>query len=335
MVINRIKSVFQRLRQLGPGERENPFDEFRDLQSDQAEPAQRGAYFPRRYVTDFFEFVKANSSDIEVLSYADLPWEGNRADFAENYLREAKAWEGQLASGERDASKAYVFVQYDVDSRPQRTFALLGDPAHDGIPSNVMIFNKRIDRRRFKTTGEIAFTPYEIDEELLNKRRAEGFVVGYHSNAYEQANYNTAEALEIFDRDVKALVQRYDIAFFSAHGGVPGPDGRNNRDLPFHPDWQERLVWIHNGHYLQCAGQFSDGGHNSPLRDPKKRDLRDFVRTFRPGQRYRILLHPQYYDLNPRVSKRYGGTRWYDKMMRDAVAQPQASLWSKVRLGSV
>jgi len=311
----------------------NPFDEFPDVESDTDVPADRGAYFPLRYVTDFFDFLKEHRSKIEVLTYADFPWEGNRHDVLDNYMCERKAWARQLETGERDKTKAYVLIQYDVDSNPHRAMELLAHPSHDGIRANVMLFNRRIDRRRYKATGEVAYTRYELDEDLLRGREAEGHVIGYHANAYEQADYDQDKALDIFEQDVNALSERFTIRFFSAHGGVPGPDGRNNHDLAFPEHLRERLVWVHNRRTMRFDGQFSDGGHNSPKRDPLQRDLRDFVRTFKPGKRYRILLHPQYYDAEPRLSRRYRGTPWYDKLMKKAAKPGHASLWRGVRLG--
>ncbi|GFO80481.1 MAG: hypothetical protein A49_01080 [Methyloceanibacter sp.] len=310
----------------------NPtLDETADVPGDDYLSPRAGAYFPQRYVTDFFGFLDDHKEDIDVITYADLPW-GDDWNFADNYPGERDAWRAQLATGERDPHKAYVLLQYDVDSFPERTMDLLRQPAHLTCPANVMIFNKRIDRRRLKSMGELAYTEYTLDESLMRTLSKQGFVVGYHTNAYEQGLFDTNRALEIFDRDVRQLSERFKIEFFSAHGGVPGPEGENNCNLPFHPDWRHRLRWVHNGHTLHFDGQFSDGGHNSTKRNPINRDFRDFVRTFKPGNRYRILLHPQYYSDNPLPSRRYGGTPWYDDLMEE-YASGSGSLWEDVALG--
>jgi hypothetical protein len=292
---------------------------------------RRGAYFPRRFLTDLFHFLRQHAADVEVLTYADLPW-GDDCDYRHDYPSEHRSWRGQLASGERDPNKAYIVLHYDVDSHPERTMALLREPSHARIPANVMIFNNRIDRRRLKCSGELSFTNYELDRSLLFDLTEQGFVIGYHTNAYEQALFNMKRALEIFDRDVKELSRTFNIRFFSAHGGVPGPRSKNNRDLAFHPEWQTKLKWVHNGHSLRFDGHFSDGGHNSP-RDPRLRDLRDFVARLRPGRRYRILLHPQYYGTEPRQSPRFSGTPWYDELMEASRVSNSGSLWQKVKLG--
>ncbi|ODR97406.1 hypothetical protein AUC69_12405 [Methyloceanibacter superfactus] len=307
-------------------------DETAEIPGDAFLSPRAGAYFPRRYVTDFFRFIEAHKADLEVITYADFPW-GRDWDFDGGYPEERKAWAKELASGKRNPNKAYIILQYDIDSFPERAMGLLREPTQALCPTNVMIFNKRIDRRRLKTTGEVAFTDYDLDDALLRSLSDQGFVIGYHINAFEQALFDTDRALEIFDRDVRELSARFPISFVSAHGGVPGPDGRNNNNMPFHQDWQTKLRWVHNGHSPKFNGQFSDGGHNAPTRDPVKRDLRDFVRTFKPGNRYRILLHPQYYSDAPLPSARYGGTTWYDEIMSESAANSATSLWSDVTLG--
>lgn len=304
----------------------------KDVREDELLSKRAGAYFPRRYITDFFRFIESHAADISVITYDDLPW-GNDWNFAGGYPQERMAWDAQLASGERDPNKAYLLLQYDVDSFPERSMELLREPMHAVCPSNIMIFNKRIDRQRLKSTGKLAYTDYDLNDDLLRTLCKKGFVVGYHMNVHEQALFDIDAALQIFDRDVRELSKRFPIEFFSAHGGVPDPNGRNNKDMPFHPEYQKKLRWVHNGHSLRFDGQFSDGGHNSPKHDPAVRDVRDFVRRFKPGKRYRVLLHPQYYSHNPVLSERYSGTPWYDELMRQGVS-PSESLWRDVKLGS-
>ena len=293
---------------------------------------RRSAYFPRRYLTDFFAFLKHNKDAFEVLTYADLPWDGD-CDYGRNYPTEWKNWKRQLASGERDPNKIYLVFQYDVDSRPDRTMALLREPSHQLAPANIMIFNRRVDRKRLKNSGELALTDYDLDIDLLQRLEAQSFVVGYHCNAYELSGFDETRALDIFNEDVRALSQHFKIRFFSAHGGVPDSRGRNNRHLPFHREWVDRLKWVHNGHKVRFDGHFSDGGHNSPRTSPLHRDLRSFVSRMRPGGRYGVLLHPQYYGEDPRISPRFGGTPWYDDLIRASRGSDGDSLWEDVELG--
>lgn len=290
----------------------------------------RGGYFPRRYITDFFRFIEENEADISVITYDDLPW-GDDWDFADFYPEERKAWKAELASGKRDPNKSYVLLQYDVDSFPERTMDLLREPTHALCPANIMIFNKRVNRHQLKSSGKVVYTDYELDENLLRTLCAAGFVVGYHMNAHEQALFDVARALEIFETDLSELSERFSIKYFSPHGGLPAANGRNNRDIPLPKEWQKKLRWVQNRYSPRFDGQFSDGGHHSQLLNPADRDIRDFVRKFRPGRRYRILLHPQYYSNNPVPSARFSGTPWYDELMAQTLS-PSESYWQDVRL---
>lgn len=302
-----------------------------EIESDLAVDRESGAYFPQRYLTGFFDFLKRHPDKLQVMTYADMPWLDD-FDHDANYPKEYAAWNGLLKTGVVDPGKCYVFVQYDVDTRPERTMDLLRHPAHRGVPANVMIFNQRIDRRRLKTSGQLGYTDYELDEALLHDLQNEGFLIGYHCNAFEQGLHDTDRALDVFDADMRALSSRFDVRFFSAHGGVPGPDGRNNKDLPVHQDWARRLRWVHNGRTPAFDFSYSDGGHNSPKRDPAKRDLRDVVSHFAPGRRIRILIHPQYYDHQPKGSARYSGTPWYDAMMSRSSESSSYDPWQNVML---
>lgn len=290
-----------------------------------------GIYFPLQYLLDMFSFIRQNAEFLNVLTYEDLGIQdghGYKSNFEAEYL----AWTAHVAAVPAAYQKAHILLQYDIDRAPERLHALLAAPEHDKVPANVMIFNERVDRWRLQSIGEVATTPYALDRDLLLRRQKEGFVIGYHTNAYELAGHNVDKALEIFDRDMTTLSQAYGTRFFSAHGGVPDAEGNNNNTLPYHPDWIDRAVWVHNGHNLRFDGVFSDGGHNSPKRDPKKRDLRRFFETMQPGKRYRILLHPQYYGIDYGVSKRFVGTPWYDDLIGQALKNPKQSTWSNVRL---
>lgn len=298
------------------------------LDSDPTEGG-RAAYIPLRFHTDFLDFLAGHPDRIEVITYADLPW-GDDHDAGHGYPAERRAWERQLKSGERDPRKIYVLLQHDVDTRPERSMRLLEEELARGTRSNMMIFVRRVDRRHLKATGELRFTDYELDEALLQRAVRAGFVVAYHQNAFEQSHFDEARAQQIFVEDVSAVAARFPLAFTSAHGGTPGPDGRNNRDVTLPPELAGRIRWVHNGFSPWFAGTYSDGGINSPVRDPDKRDLRDFVRTWRPGQRYRILTHPQYYAPNPGTSPRLADSKWYQDVCRHYRSKDAASLWDEL-----
>ena len=189
------------------------------------------AYFPLRFIVDFLKFLIKNQKTISLITYDDLAW-GDDYNFERNYAEEKQRWLKWRASGDIDPNKIYVLLQHDVDTRPERTIALLRHEQALGVPSNVMIFSRRIARRVLRDQGRLEYTPYEIETGFLQQLQGQGFVIGYHSNAHEQSLFDIDKAQNIFANDVEALSQIFDIKYFSAHGGAPGPDGKNNRDIP-------------------------------------------------------------------------------------------------------
>lgn len=286
-------------------------------------------YIPFGYHTDFIDYLADNPDLFKVITYKDLKWQdGDSADSF--YPAEKRAWDKAMRSGELDDSKIYVLIQHDVDSQPQRTMNLVRHEALRGVPSNVMVFNRRVDRRHFVSTGEMNYTPYDLDFALLKQVQQQGFVIGYHMNAYEQAKYDAALACQIFLKDVEALSQYVDIEYFSAHGGSPGPGQINNRDLDI-SKLDTNLIWVHNGKTPVFDLNYSDGGINSMKRDPAKRDLRDFVKLWCRGKRYRVLTHPQYYHDPAGRSPRLSGTPWYEEVLSLYAKSPRNAAWQSVQ----
>lgn len=291
---------------------------------------QGGAYFPFQYYCDFLQFVCDHRNLIQIITYDDLAW-GRDYDYEHNYPGERQDWQRQLENGEIDPNKIYVLLQHDADTRPERTLAVLREEHRRGIRSNVMIFSRRVDRRHMRTTGELRYTEYDLDYGYLARLEAkDGFVIGYHSNAYEQALFDIDKAEEIFEHDVAVLRKHFEIRYFSAHGGTPGPTALNNRNVPIPKTLRESIKWVCNGGSPWFSGHYSDGGINSPKRDPEKRDMRDFVKTWNPGHRYRVLTHPQYYGVTWRQSPRLKGTRWYQEVLAQYEARHGGSAWDEV-----
>lgn len=285
----------------------------------------KGAYFPRRYLTDFYRFMTDHPDLFELITYADLAWDGDE-DHTSGYPGEFSRWQQKLKRGALDAGKIYVLIQYDIDSRPERMLGLLQDDDHQKVPTNIMVFNRRIDRRHLKASGEVRLTDYNIDYNYLKRQETSGSQVGYHSNSYELSGFDMAQAEREFASDVQALRQHFNLRFFSPHGGVADAAGLNNRDVPLPQELKSSIKWVANGYTPKFHGHFSDGGHNSQNRDPADRDLHDFISKMKPGGRYRVLLHPQYYDLNPGPSPRFAGTPWYDAMMERYQQDSQSCL---------
>lgn len=293
---------------------------------------EKNGYIPVGYHTDFIDLLADNPDIFQVITYKDLKWQG---DYSADsfYLAEKRAWDTAIRKGQLDDSKIYVLIQHDVDSQPQRTMSLLKYENQRGVPTNVMIFNRRVNRRHYISSGKIEYTEYPLDFDLLRKLQAQGFVIAYHMNAYEQSGYDDILALDFFRTDVDELNKNgFDIKFFSAHGGAPGPNNLNNRDINL-SGIENGLIWVHNGKTPIFDNNYSDGGLNSLSRDPAKRDLRDFVRKWKPGKRYRVLTHPQYYHVTVKSSKRMSQASWYRDILQaydDGIDAKK--VWENVRI---
>jgi hypothetical protein len=274
---------------------------------------QQGGYFPLEFFVEFLQYLK-DTKNIEVITYNDLAWD-DKQDSETIYEAEKRNWLKQLRTGKRDSNKIYVLLQHDVDSRPERSMQMVHEEMRIGIPSNVMIFCRRHNRKQLKNESTLQYTDYDLDVDLLKKAEQEyGFVIGYHCNAYEQALYNLSIAQERMTKDINELRENYMIKFWSAHGGVPGPEGKNNNKIIPPRQIEENTIWVHNGASPFFDGNYSDGGLNNKKRDPKNRNIRDFVTTWQPGKRYRILTHPQYYNSPPQYNEWLGTAEWYQKM---------------------
>jgi len=292
--------------------------------------SSRGAHFPFGFVTGFLDFLAAHRDRLEPITYAELDW-GEDYDGEGRYPEERRRWH-ELSKDLKAAGRAQVLVQHDVDARPSRTHAVVEAERERGIPASVMIFHRRVDRPRLKRRGELALTDYPLDGDLLRAAQEESFVIGYHFNAMERALWDQDRAQEIFVEDLGALREQYAIEFVSAHGGVVGPgDSRNRHLVP--PDMRALGVrWVHNGQSPRFTANYSDGGLNGTKLDPAGRDLRDFIGTLKPGGRYRILLHPQYYTAPWEPAPGLSGTPWYDDLLAAYAADPDTDSWAGVEL---
>ncbi len=287
-------------------------------------------YFPFRYFTGFLDFLLRHADRLQIITYRNLEWSEDY-DSAGAYPDEHRRWKEQ-ARRLAEAGRALVLLQHDIDSRPERTLAALREERERRLPSNVMIFRRRIDRRLLKNTGTLAFTEYPLDYRLLKDLEAEDFVIGYHSNAMEQARWDLADAERVFREDLAALREWFHVEFFSPHGGVVGPDGQKNLDLEIPEASTLGLRWVHNSRTPRFTASYSDGGLNGGKLDPATRDLRDFVTTWKPGGRYRVLLHPQYYSDPCEPARGLAGTAWYDDLLQAHSEDPGTDSWADVEL---
>ncbi len=301
-----------------------------DATKDDAKQGIDPGWFPFKYLVDFIRFLHRHDDVIEIITYDDLAW-GDDWDYQNSYQQEFENWKCQLARGERDPSRIYVLLQHDVDRLPDRTAALLYEEERLEVPSNVMLFNRQLDRRLLKTMRELAYCDYEINDEYLRHLQDDcRFVIAYHSNAYEQALFDADRALEIFQQDVTALRQRFRVHYFSPHGGVRDAKGCSNARLEVPLSLRKSIRWVANGFTVRFDGSYSDGGIHGRRLDPAHRDLRQFVRSWKRGKRYRVLTHPQYYFSPHRRSGRLAGTPWYDEILETYASDLNGNAWNDV-----
>lgn len=276
---------------------------------------ERPPALPLAYYEGLLDLLAADPR-IRTITYADLPWALlDRPQ--DHYPREWRRWQRHA-----DPDTIYVVLQHDVDASPERTLRVVELEAERGLRSSVMVFNRHHDRQRLARDGVLEFRPYDLDVPRLQQLEQSGFVVGYHSCAVEQSGWDLERAKEQFVTDVRELRESFDIRFFNPHGGVPGPGGVNNRSIVVPRG--TRVRWVSNRHGCRWDAGYSDGAlyGDTPLAE---RDLRDFVRTWQPGRRYRVLTHPQYYGATEPVEE-FADDPWY----RELFGRSPADIWRDV-----
>lgn len=252
--------------------------------------------FPFEYLLDFMRFLR-NSDRINVLTYDDFYWESGLSKTG-IYQEELRVWEFRKRKHKNLSKKINLIIQFDVDSSPEIAERFTAKMIEIGVPANIMLFNKSIDRKLLNQVGDVEEREYPIDDPLYLKARANGFVIGYHTNAVERAKHDLNNAVKIFRQDLADLRRRFPgLRFFSPHGGVRSASGLNNNDLPFDEVANAELgtFWVHNRNSPSFTRYFSDGGILSRANDPNRINMRSAVKKWRVGNRYRVLLHPQYY----------------------------------------
>jgi hypothetical protein len=255
-------------------------------------------YFPAAYLEGFLRFLRRHRRHIQLWTYDELPW-GDNYDPETMYEKEKEAWSSLVKTSRTWRKKIHLVLQHDVDSVPEQSMAFARLEKVLGLRTNIMIFNRRIHRTVLEEHGIVQATPYPIDYDLLRRLACRGFTVGYHTNAYEQAGFDNKQALEVFQQDLADLRERLGkVSSFSPHGGVRGPNGKNNNSLDIDEAFQRKsgCRWVHNTRGPRFSGRFSDGGLNK-REDMDTLDLFRFVQTWESGRRYRILIHPQYYGV--------------------------------------
>jgi hypothetical protein len=109
-------------------------------------------------------------------------------------------------------------------------------------------------------------------------------------------DFDADAAPRAFQEDVAALRGRgFRLQVFSTHGGQASPDGMTNSALDYPELTGTDLRWVATRFSVRFDNYFSDGGSGAQPAVERTRLLRDFIAAMRPGGRYRILVHAQYY----------------------------------------
>ena len=275
------------------------------------------AGFPANYIDSFMRMLAEPERNIEVITYSDLEF-GNDFDYEGSYMGEWKTWRESISSGDRDPSKIYVILQHDVDDCPERTHRLLGVQEELGIRSNVMIFNRPVNRGMLAKTGVVEYVDYPIDTSLFLRLQEEGWLFAYHSNSFEQAGFDFDKAGQIFIDDVEALRSHgFKIEFFCPHGGARDSEGQSNVHFGMPEEMRKSVRWVLNRHSIKLNGVRSDGGFRN-RENWDNLDLREFVRAWKPGKRYRLNLHPQHYDNDFHPHEPFMSSPWYRDLVEAA-----------------
>lgn len=254
-------------------------------------------YLPFEMLADFLR--AGTRRGVRFLLYSDFEW-NNDYNPDTMYRGEFQSWTKKtLARPIRWGSSLNYLLQFDIDAEPERGMYAIELCGLAGVRTNVMVFNRRVNRQRLREEREVAFTDYPLNIDLMSRLFEQGLIeIGYHCNAVEQSKWDLGAALKIFKNDVAQLRNSFPaLRFFSAHGGVPGPDGKNNNSLCIDEELQSSLDlrWVHNSRSPSFSSAYSDGGFSNRSRPASRLDLVKFVMSTMDGTRHRILIHPQYF----------------------------------------
>jgi len=294
--------------------------------------ASKGAFIPFGFFLGFLDFLTRHRNEIDLVTYDAIAWDCEPDDGRTRFKKEWKHFTKSISPSLKSEGRAQLLIQHDVDSYPHRTNQAVAAEAERNVPTTSMIFTRRLDRKQLQRDGVVAETPYDLDLSLLSELTASGFHVGYHSNAMEQANFDQQMARRIFESDISSLRERFNIQYFSPHGGARGPKGQKNRDLDHGFTRSLGVRYVHNGGGPNFSSSYSDGALNATKIDPRERDLRDFIASMSPGGRYRILLHPQYYDYAFDESETLSQAQWYRQLVHESRLGDSPDPWQDVTL---
>jgi hypothetical protein len=282
------------------------------MEANMTMPPIRGSILPFSYIEGLYAALNS-CPKVKFKTYKDLPFEFNRKieneeALKELYRAEYLAWR----ESQRDDPRLDIIILHDSDSGPNETAFLCEYEASHGVVSTTSVFAQIV--------GAAGVETYPIDFKALLKAQSHGSCFTYHCNAWETSRYNEALLAQRCNSDVSTLEKNgLKIEFFSPHGGVPSPDGRNNNSFFYPPIFERQLLWTHN-RFAPSGKRYSDGGFIPRLqRGATGTDLRTYlIECAVVPNRVFILLHPQYYFASTRVgvSEIYRATPWLDEYWR-------------------
>ena len=181
----------------------------------------------------------------------------------------------------RNSGKPVIIMQHDADNLPSRTLDVMRLEKKNNILSSNFFFATHAEGEEYS---------YDVDE--LKELEDFGFEIGYHLNAYERAQYDLEEAVNLVEQDINQLKKNFNITSYVPHGGIAGPKGVNNEHYPQVGVLKE-LLWAYNGKCILKEYTWSDGGVRKNKHVPE--DPRIFINNLLPDTRAVMLMHPQYY----------------------------------------
>ncbi|HWB21028.1 MAG TPA: hypothetical protein VG711_12055 [Phycisphaerales bacterium] len=291
--------------------REAVFDDPAMLRSLYAPPAEIQSEPEAAFPLGFYEelLCEINRRGIQTLTYEDIFKESDDWDHTTQFAKEHSRW---LAR--RDPRTISLIIQHDVDNHPFFTERMLAMEAVYGVRSNVFIFRDRFRQDRDDV-------PYDVDHGFLKQAERNGWVIGYHQNAFALAGFDMNRAIERFENDVAWLRTMYRIQFMVPHGGAGREiDGTmvRNIDVPIPPSLRRSLRWVYNRYRVKVNASWSDGGlrKNRDLQRIRAYDILKFVRELKPGTRNFCLVHPQRwgYNVNMNQNPLLANEQWYIDM---------------------
>lgn len=246
------------------------------------------AVLPVDYLLDLFRVLKSSGAQFQTpddLDFSALDIT-NEQTYRQSLGRELTDW---IKANPTRSSPA-VMLFHDCDSGPNETLALAEHEGTLGVRSTVALFARYLQQG---VEREYPLDFARFSEVAASSRHC----VAYHCNAWELVGYDESKLAAAVARDIAQLERAgLGVTCFSAHGGAPSPDGRNNASF-FYPALLSRpLVWTHCGFGLSGT-RYSDGGFKSRwLRGDATLDLRAFLLSkWNASHRLILLLHPQYY----------------------------------------